>query len=155
MKIAIFSDSHGYIGGMVRAVEENTPDLILHLGDHSRDAHTLSSFFPDIPIKNVCGNCDFPAGAPATETFTVNGICIFMTHGHKYSVKSDLTAFLNAAHFSGAQLALFGHTHIPFIKSFGSLTALNPGSCGNGASPSFALAEISESGVFSCQTLTL
>jgi predicted phosphodiesterase len=55
-----------------------------------------------------------------------------MTHGHEYSVKFTLDSLLNAAHFAGVQLALFGHTHQAEYRNYGDLALLNPGSAGKG-----------------------
>ena len=38
MKIAVFSDTHGFSRGMENAVAEYEPDQIIHLGDGMRDA---------------------------------------------------------------------------------------------------------------------
>ena len=37
MKILVLSDSHGAVSPMEQAVEQTSPDLILHLGDCWRD----------------------------------------------------------------------------------------------------------------------
>ena len=50
MKLLVFSDSHGNIEHMRRAVEQERPDQILHLGDVMRDAVELSVAYP-----NICG----------------------------------------------------------------------------------------------------
>ena len=41
MKIAVFSDTHGFSRGMINAVEEYKPDQIIHLGDGMNDAEML------------------------------------------------------------------------------------------------------------------
>ena len=38
MKIAVFSDTHGFSRGMINAVEEYKPDQVIHLGDGMNDA---------------------------------------------------------------------------------------------------------------------
>ena len=59
MKLLVFSDSHGNIEHMRRAVEQEKPDQILHLGDVMRDAVELSRSYPNIPLELVPGNCDY------------------------------------------------------------------------------------------------
>ena len=54
MKILIFSDSHGYNVSMACAVEREAPDMVLHLGDHTDDAHEL---------EHVCSAADRVRGA--------------------------------------------------------------------------------------------
>lgn len=41
MKILVLSDSHGAVSPMEQAVEQTSPDLILHLGDCWRDGERL------------------------------------------------------------------------------------------------------------------
>lgn len=154
MKICVFSDSHGSSSAMVRAVNEHSPDLILHLGDGVRDAENIKSQFPQIPLKAVRGNCDWSSYLPEKLQFDINGVEVFMTHGHLYSVKSGLSSLLNAAHFSGAGLVLYGHTHQARYEEVGGLHVLNPGSCG-GPSASFALVTINPSGGVSCRIVVL
>ena len=53
-----------------------------------------------------------------------------------------MDSLLNAAHFAGAQLVLYGHTHIARIDYVAGMTVVNPGSSGLGAEPSFAVIDI-------------
>ena len=43
MKIAVFSDTHGFSRGMENAVAEYAPDQIIHLGDGMRDAEATAT----------------------------------------------------------------------------------------------------------------
>ena len=65
MKILVLSDSHGAVSPMEQAVEQTSPDLILHLGDCWRDGERLHDRFPSIPLEQVPGNCDFRPTEPA------------------------------------------------------------------------------------------
>ena len=134
MLIAVFSDSHGEIDAMCAAVEENRPDLVLHLGDHVRDAEALRALYPRLDIRVVRGNCDAwdMSDAPESLCFRADGVTIYMTHGHRQSVKMTLDALANTVHFSGARLGLFGHTHYSEYKKMGDVTLFNPGSIGRG-----------------------
>ena len=58
MRIAVFSDTHGFTAPMVDAVSRFRPDAVFHLGDHDRDTEVLLRQFPEIPLYNVAGNCD-------------------------------------------------------------------------------------------------
>ena len=75
MKLLVFSDSHGNIEHMRRAVEQEHPDQILHLGDVMRDAVELSRAYPNIPLELVPGNCDYATDVP------VQKICILRAAG--------------------------------------------------------------------------
>ncbi|MCL2562839.1 MAG: YfcE family phosphodiesterase [Oscillospiraceae bacterium] len=128
MQILVFSDSHNTIASMEKAVREISPDLILHLGDYETDAKVLAKAFPHIPLRFVRGNCDLISKTPETEDFIIAEKRIVMTHGHRYKVKSDLTALCNMGHFAEADLLLFGHTHIPYYEQISKMHVLNPGS---------------------------
>ena len=134
MLIAVFSDSHGEINAMCAAIDENKPDLVLHLGDHARDAEALQRELPGLDIRFVRGNCDWSSDAEEVLTPVADGVRIFMTHGHRYGVKCTLDSLANAAHFSGAALALFGHTHQSEYRRMGDVTLFNPGAAGSGGS---------------------
>ena len=133
MRIIVFSDSHGVTEPMIAAVEEHRPDVVLHLGDLTRDAEELQRWFPSLDIRSVRGNCDaWGSDAPESLRFRLDGVEIYMTHGHRQSVKTTLDALANTVHFSGAKLGLFGHTHQAELKRMGDVTLFNPGSVGMG-----------------------
>lgn len=113
MKILVFSDSHGNFENMVQAVERETPHMILHLGDGWRDARRLQERFPDIPLSQVPGNCDFRSSEPPEQQLTVQGKRILLCHGHTYGVKNSLLTAGLAAEERDLDLFLFGHTHVP------------------------------------------
>ena len=132
MHILVFSDSHGEVEELCRVIEEERPDVVLHLGDHARDAEELCACFPALDIRYVRGNCDFGSDTEDTLYPVFDGVSVLMTHGHRYNVKYTLDSLANAAHFSGCALALFGHTHQSEYKRLGDVTLFNPGSCGMG-----------------------
>lgn len=155
MKLAVFSDSHGRCDGMLRAVRAWDPDVIVHLGDHSRDAMLLKEEFPQTPVRAVRGNCDMASDLPETDQFLAGAVPVFLTHGHRYGVKTGLTALLNAAHFAGARLVLFGHTHRAEQLQTAGMLVLNPGPAGDYSRPSGALVEVDDGGAVSCRILPL
>ena len=149
MKIAVFSDSHGDTANMCRAIEMYKPDHILHLGDVVKDAAAVAARYPDIPLQNVAGNCDWMSeGVPQSLILTLGGVRIFAAHGHNHGVKMTLDSFLNSVHCSGAKLGLFGHTHEAMRRAFGSIQLFNPGSCGHGAHPTYGQVLIENGEVF-------
>ncbi len=155
MKLAVFSDTHGRTEGMLAAARRMRPDLFIHLGDHIRDSLELAHEFPGTPLYAVAGNCDFASREPDRMSFLLGTTQVFATHGHAYAVKYTIDPLLNAAHFSGARLVLYGHTHIARIDYFGELTVVNPGSAGLGRSPSFAIIELSDEGRISARILDI
>lgn len=131
MKLLVLSDSHGTMQYMCDAVEKEHPDYIIHLGDHDDEADELSCFYPDIPIAAVRGNCDRFSNKPDSRLAVYGGLKVFFCHGHTFGVKSGLLRVIYAAKEAGADILLFGHTHIPFHDVADGLTILNPGACGN------------------------
>jgi len=149
--ILVFSDSHGKIGPMADMVAARIPDFIFHLGDYNEDAVALSKRFPDIPLHAVRGNCDFLSDTPDLEEIKIRDKTILLTHGHRYHVKESYDALQTMAQKAGADLILFGHTHIPYYAHINQLHILNPGS----ALAVCALVEIDETGEITCSHLPL
>ena len=142
MDILVLSDSHGAVAPMVRAVELAKPDLILHLGDCWRDGEQLHARFPDIPLEQVPGNCDFRPGEPAERLLVLEGKRVLLCHGHTYGVKTSLLAAGFAAEERQLDLFLFGHTHRPLVDRRGRTLFLNPGSIGRPPHPTNATVTI-------------
>lgn len=133
MKILVFSDSHSYTDFMLDRTRLIQPDVLIHLGDYYRDADALALEFPHIPLYALPGNCDqYYAGylPDPVSLIELDGIRLFLTHGHKHGVKYDLTKLKMEARRAGAQAVLFGHTHSQLICHEDGLWIINPGSCG-------------------------
>lgn len=144
MRILILSDSHGDIESMRRAAERTMPDQIFHLGDCWRDGAALGQALPQLPLAQVVGNCDLAdmrARGAERLVLTMEGQQMLLCHGHRYQVKRDLLALEYAARECGATLAIFGHTHRPYLETREGLTLLNPGSIGS-PQHDFAVVEI-------------
>lgn len=155
MKLLVFSDSHGYSLKMLSAIEQRKPDMILHLGDGGRDVSKIEAQFPQIPLRAVCGNCDLGSIQPETDFFQVGKVKIFITHGHLYGVKVTLSALVDEARARGADIAMFGHTHIAKFAMSGGIYVLNPGTCGLAASSSCAEVIIDDKGEITCDIIRL
>lgn len=128
-KILIFSDTHGCTDPCIQIIEQEKPHAIIHAGDCTRDAEDISYIFPDIPVHFVKGNNDFFTTAPEHMTVIIDGVRIYVTHGHEHRVKydSDYRTLISDASKSNPDLIVFGHTHIP-CTDYKSVTVLNPGS---------------------------
>ena len=150
MRIAVFSDTHGYPEGMLRAVALECPDAVFHLGDCERDLRPLRKAYPQLSVYSVSGNCDFSASEPDTAYFLLEQVKILATHGHRYGVKMSLDPLLNAAYFSKAKLVLFGHTHIPYNKDEMGIRLMNPGTAGLGARCTYGMLQLEKGMVLSC-----
>ena len=71
-----------------------------------------------------------PFWGPLAGCHAVQGARIFYTHGHLYSVKTELGGLLQAARELDANVVLFGHTHQPLCTYREGVHLLNPGSLG-------------------------
>lgn len=128
MKILVFSDSHRSRSGMYRAVDQQQPDQIIHLGDLVEDAEELSWAYPKLPVCMVPGNCDGWTTLPAQKQITLAGRSILLSHGHLWGVKSGYGRAMAEARNAGAELLLFGHTHHSLCQQLpDGLWMLNPG----------------------------
>lgn len=139
MKILVLSDSHGNVDNMELAVRETAPQMIFHLGDCWRDAERLRTRFPDIPLVQVPGNCDYCSDEPAEVLLEMEGKRILLCHGHTYGVKSSLMRAGYAAEEKNLDLFLFGHTHRSLVDKRGKTLFVNPGSIGLSYPPTYAV----------------
>ena len=151
MKAAVFADSHGQTSLMEEAVHRTRPDVIIHLGDHDRDAAELRQRFPEILLYSVCGNCDLMPLSPARDIVPLGPVKAFITHGHLYNVKfGRVDSLVYAAMEHGAQIALFGHTHEVYNQQLGGVHVINPGTAGKGRKLTWALLEVFDNGGIYC-----
>lgn len=129
-RIIVFSDTHGNIDMCCKVIDRLPCDMILHAGDYADDAQRLKQMYPDKIIKYVKGNCDIFSYAPAEEIVKLDGVNIFLTHGHMHRVKYDpeYAEIARAAKAKGCDAAVFGHTHIEYSGERDGIKLLNPGS---------------------------
>lgn len=144
MKAIIFSDSHRQFNSMVQAIEKELPvDIIIHAGDVQQDVDELEVMYPNIPIICVKGNNDFwSSQAPYDRFFELDGVRIFLTHGHNYGVKYSITKLWKHAKDLDANICIFGHTHKRCHEEIEGLEMFNPGS----AYTSYGVLEITADG---------
>ena len=130
---------------MKEAIRRERPGFVLFLGDGERDLPALRQAFPDLPLQAVRGNCDAFSELPQELVLTLEGVRFFLTHGHRYGVKTDrrLESLKAAARKNKAQAVLFGHTHEAFTEWDGGLLIFNPGTAG-GFRPTGGVLEIRE-----------
>ncbi len=144
MKVLVLSDSHGNVENMAQAVEITRPDAVFHLGDGWRDALSLSERFPDLPLTQVPGNCDFGTGAQGELLVCLAGHTLLLAHGHTLGVKQGLLPACCRAQEVGAEMLLYGHTHRASIDERNGVFFVNPGSIGDYYRPSYAVLEVTE-----------
>ena len=134
MKILVLSDSHSSLSFMRNCIEAVKPDWMIHLGDHYDDAEAMVEEYPHIPMVHVPGNCDryrCPPFVQEIEIRRIDGVNLYMTHGHIHRVKMGLGALIADARKTGVDAVLFGHTHEAHCtQEEDGLWVVNPGSCG-------------------------
>lgn len=130
-KLIVMSDTHGFSSTFRRVLEkEREADALIFLGDGLRDLETVAQLRPRLPVYSVQGNCDFACQEPMDGLAPFEGVLIYYTHGHLFGVKHGLEQLAQVAANRGADLALFGHTHMPCRERLGDITLFNPGSAG-------------------------
>jgi uncharacterized protein len=147
--IAVVSDTHRdtyCINKILKKVEK--ADVLIHLGDNISDVEEIERNYKG-KILAVRGNCDFGSMAKSELLEEIGGKKIFITHGHKYDVKYGLSKLLYRAEELGANIALYGHTHISSVEYERGVWLINPGSVGDARDgcESFALIEIGDRGI--------
>lgn len=132
-RFLVVSDTHGRYDVLLRRLDflsELGANAIIHLGDCTPDGEFLAKRL-DLPLHAVAGNCDrFGCGYPALDVLETEGVRILLCHGHTLHVKSDTLNLLYAAQERQCSVALFGHTHEPFLETQSGVLLLNPGSLG-------------------------
>lgn len=134
MKILIFSDSHGDTYAMRKAMSlHSDAAYAVFLGDGLHDAETVMADYPGTTLIAVRGNCDlYGMDYPTERVFFAKNKKIFLCHGHTVGVKSGLGGLIGTALRENADIALYGHTHVPsetYLSEYARpLYLFNPGS---------------------------
>lgn len=124
----IFSDSHGQLENTLAVMKKYTDaEAVFHLGDIEGDADRLRRATA-YPVYIVRGNCDYYSDLPTQLIITFGGKKIGMNHGHRYLNYGGIETFKYWAMEQQVDIAMFGHTHVPYLEQEGSLILLNPGS---------------------------
>lgn len=156
MKILVLSDSHAGLSFMRACIDAVKPDAVVHLGDYFDDGSAMAEQYPHLRFYQVPGNCDAFRCPPFQQTVLACPVCgvkLYMTHGHTHRVKSGIGGLLKAARESGAQAALYGHTHIADChREEDGLWVLNPGTCGSFGG-SAGIIEVQEQKIVACRII--
>lgn len=146
MRIIVTSDCHKRPNNLLDIIERHieTTDLFINLGDSKFALDNALLLYPDLKIERVRGNCDSDAPFPASRTITVDGKLILFTHGHPYYVKHGYEIIEQKAKEIGADICLFGHTHIPYIAYKDNIHYMNPGAVRDGF---YGIIDITPSGI--------
>ncbi len=138
--VLIFSDTHGMpVPRRVSSVAEES-DAVIFLGDGITG---LGDLMFKKNLHMVLGNGDYPyPGIRTEEVVELDGVKMFICHGHTYRVKYDLLPLALRAKELGCAYAFYGHTHAAQIDEYDGVTLICPGSptCPHGSAASYVYA---------------
>ncbi len=150
MRIIVISDSHAVTRNIDYALLAHTDaSHVFFLGDNIRDIESIKMYHPDRIFHIVHGNCDYGSIYPSIDSVVLGGKKIVFTHGHNFAVKSSSSVLLSKARNVGADIVLYGHTHIAKIEYADGIYAINPGSIAHSreGSNSYAVIDIEDNGI--------
>lgn len=147
MKIVIASDTHGKNNRLNR-LEEYYRDasLYLHAGDFNDSPSRYSHWIA------VQGNNDRFADAaslPLQRIVQTPFGRILLIHGHQFRPADREQKIARLAKENDCAVAVFGHTHVPLIRTVEDVLLINPGSLyrnRTGGQITYALLEWNEEG---------
>jgi len=150
LRIVVLSDSHRHYDTLEEAVllHREDADLFIFLGDGEYELDLLQSVHPELRFLSVSGNCDYGSDRPDYGVAEFAGKTVFYTHGFRFGVKSGLADLKREARSLGADIALYGHTHIPYVAYEDGLYLMNPGSIGRPrvGKPNYGIVDITDGG---------
>jgi len=138
-KLLALSDTHGSVAALkavldwakARTPPNDTICAAVFLGDGISDLRRTadaSGFFCE--WKLVGGNNDYDVSLPEAAVFDFAENRFFICHGHRHSLYGGCHTLVAAARGANANVALFGHTHVPSRRTENGILLINPGSIG-------------------------
>lgn len=161
MKILIVSDTHRKDDNLARVLKEQAPiDMLIHLGDAEGSEYQIADWVGDsCRLEMVMGNNDFFSMLEREIELELGPHRILLTHGHYYNVSLGVEVLRQEAIERNCDIAMYGHTHRPFLEVGKDVTILNPGSLSyprqEGRKPSYMVMEMDEDGTARYQTYYL
>ena len=152
MKILVVSDTHRKDDNLKLVLSEECPlDMLIHLGDAEGSEHFIPDWVnPECLMEMVLGNNDFFSRLDREREIDIAGHKAFITHGHYYGVSMGSEGLVDEAKSRGCDIAMYGHTHRPFLDVIDGVTVLNPGSLSyprqEGRRPSYMIIHVDADG---------
>lgn len=152
MKILVVSDTHRKDDNLKLVLSEGCPlDMLIHLGDAEGSEHFIPDWVnPECRMEMVLGNNDFFSRLDREREIDIAGHKAFITHGHYYGVSMGPEGLVDEAKSRGCDIAMYGHTHRPFLDVIDGVTVLNPGSLSyprqEGRRPSYMIIHVDADG---------
>ena len=150
MQLLVISDSHSRAAVVDRIIRNRKEAKeIFFLGDVTSDIEDLKYEYTDRNFHIIAGNCDFFSSYPYYDIIDIADKKILFTHGHTFNVNTSTDRLLQFGENCGADIILYGHTHISEVTYKNGIYLINPGSCSksrNGAN-SYAIIDIKPNGI--------
>lgn len=127
-RVLVVSDSHGNNDNIRKAIEKaGKIDLMIHLGDVGYDYLQVERM-SGVPTYIVAGNNDYGGYLRDMNIIYIGRHKVLATHGHRQNVYRGVDTLRYLALENECDIAMYGHTHIPFLDEADDVTILNPGS---------------------------
>lgn len=158
MKILIVSDTHRKDDNLKRVLDKQKPfDMLIHLGDAEGSEHLIENWVnKECDLRMVMGNNDFFSDLEREIEVQIGPHKALLTHGHYYNVSLGVEGLRQEAKERGCDIAMYGHTHRPYLEEGADVTILNPGSLSyprqEGRKPSYMIMEMEEDGAMKFHT---
>ena len=133
-RLGIVSGSHdrrGWLERYLSLCKREKYDAVFHLGDYDSDARWLERRLR-APLIAVAGNCDMFSDRPRMARASFGAHQLLAVHGHQQDVKYGYEKLSYYAEEQHAGIALFGHTHQPYVGWMGGVLLVNPGALMDG-----------------------
>lgn len=150
MKVLIVSDTHRMDDNLHKVIQAEAPlDMLIHLGDAEGSEYLIEEWVNEgCELEMVMGNNDFFSSLEREIELELGPHRILLTHGHYYNVSLGAEGLLEEAIERKCDIAMYGHTHRPFLEEHMGVTVLNPGSLSyprqEGRKPSYMIMEMGE-----------
>ena len=161
MKILIVSDTHRRDENLKLVIGQQVPiDMLIHLGDAEGSDYFIPEWVnPECQMEMVLGNNDFFSNLDREREIEIGSHKALITHGHYYGVSMGPEGLADEARSRGCDIAMYGHTHKPFLGKIEGVTVLNPGSLSyprqEGRRPSYMIMTLEEDGKTELQQMFL
>lgn len=158
MKILIVSDTHRKDDNLKRVLDKQKPfDMLIHLGDAEGSEYLIENWVnKECDLRMVMGNNDFFSDLEREIEVQIGPHRALLTHGHYYNVSLGVEGLRQEAKERGCDIAMYGHTHRPYLEEGADVTILNPGSLSyprqEGRKPSYMIMEMEEDGAMKFHT---
>lgn len=130
MKYLIFSDAHGDRKEFERLIEKFKNDSEIETIFYNGDSEFKADDEIFYGLQSVVGNMDFSEPFNEFNLYESKNddVVFYQNHGHLNNANSTLDEMWQNADEFGADIILFGHTHIVLTEVYKEKLFINPGS---------------------------